>query len=256
MSWIRSSEGVAIGVLFVVLLGAVGTVAAISVSGSAPSAAEVGETVEMSASVEDPFDGPPDEYTLQGTTELENASWTVEVLNQGDPIETFDAGGQSFTYDLNKENSATDVEITLRGDVPDLSTFNYEDPSQEEYVAMSLARVTNGTETDLETWSVHRFTESSQAARNAIDAAIDAGARDVGGDAETALTNAIEFYNGANFEQAISNAEDAEELAEEQSDEGGPSMLLIGGALVVLLIVVGAVAYVYQSNQSSGNKLQ
>ena len=255
MSWIRSSEGAAVGVLFVVLIGAVGTVAAISVGGTPPDAAAVGSEVQMNATVEDPFDGPPDQYTLQGSTGLENASWTVEVLNQGDPIETFDAGGESFSYDLNAEEGATDIEITLRGTVPGLSTFNYENIEAEEYMAMTLARVSNGTTTELDNWQVHRYTESSLAARNAIDAAIDAGARDASDDAQSALTNAIEFYDGANFEQAITNAEDAEELAEESSG-GGPPMLLIGGAVVLLLIVIGAVVYVYRSNQQSGHKLQ
>jgi hypothetical protein len=256
MSWIRSSEGVALGVLLVVLLGAVGTVAAISVSGSPPSASLVGEDVEMTASVEDPFDGPPDQYVLRGTTELDNASWTVSTVNQGDPVETVTSGGQSFEMELNVENSATDVEIELQGTVPDLTSFNYQDSAAEEYEAMTLVRVSNGTETELDSWSVHRFTESTQAAREAIDAAIEAGARDATDDSEQAVTNAIEFYNGGNFEQAITNAENAEELAEEAADSGGPPMLLIGGALVLLLIVIAAVAYVYQSNKSSGHKLQ
>lgn len=247
MSWIRSSKGVVLGIALVVALLAAGTAAAVTIQGQAPPPAETGENVNTSVTIDEPFREAPTQWTLQGSTELENASWTVEVTAQGDPVDTIDAGGQSFEYTLDRSTSPTptEVEITVRGDVPELSSFNYEEMSAENYSAVTVSRVSDGTTTELESFQSHRYTEESREARTAIDDAIDSA-----GGSNDKIEQAISSYDNGNFENAVSLANEAESGA--QSSQ----LLFIAAGVVVVLALVGGGVYYWREQRKSDYKLQ
>jgi hypothetical protein len=251
MSWIHSSKGAILGALLVCSLVAVGTAAAVSVSGDAPAPAENGTEVSMSVTIEDPFANAPDQWTLRGDTELVEANWNVEVLNQGRLVTRNDAAGANFTQPLNFDDGATTVNVTVTGTVPTLSTFDYENKSAENYLVMSLAQQ-SGNAVD-QRWSAHRYTAESDSARQAIDDAQSA-VEEAGGAGEDDLDQAINAYDAGNFDNAESLADDAQTAAEES--QGGLPIVLIGGVVVVLLLVVGGGYYYYQSQQGGDYKLQ
>ena len=251
MSWIHSSKGAILGVLLACSLVAVGTAAAVSVSGGAPAPAENGTEVSMSATLENPFADAPDQWTLRGETELASANWNVEVLNQGRLVTQDDTNGANFTQPLDFEEGATTVNVTVTGTVPTLSTFNYENMSAENYLVMRLTQ-NNGNAID-EEWRAHRYTAESQDARSAIDAAASA-VEDAGGTGQDDLDRAIDAYDAGNFNNAESLAEEAQNTAEES--QGGLPIVLIGGAVIVLALVAGGGYYYYQSQQGGDYKLQ
>ena len=255
MSWTHSSRGAILGVLLAISLMAVGTAAAISVSGDTPAPAENGTEVTMTATVQEPFADAPDQWTLQGDTELENATWTVEAYNQrGTVVNQTITTGSNFSQDLNFDNDATRVNVSVTGTVPELTTFDYEDRSAENYTVMTLSQQ-NGDAID-RSWDSHRYTNGSQTARDAIDEAATAVDEADGNAGEEDLEQAISAYNAGNFENAISLAEDAQSTAEENTSDGGLPIALIAGAVVVLLIVVGGGVYYWQSQQQDTSRLQ
>ncbi|MFC7132525.1 MULTISPECIES: hypothetical protein [Salinibaculum] len=251
MSWTHSSKGALLGVLLAISLVAVGTAAAVNVSGDAPAPAENGTEVSMQVTLEDPFADAPDQWTLAGETELDDATWNIEVLNQGRLVTRTDTSGETFSQPLDFEEGATTVNVTVTGTVPTLSTFNYENRSAENYTAVALTQA-NGNAVD-RTWRSHRYTNESNSARTAIDAAATA-VEDAGGTGQDDLDRAINAYDAGNFDNAESLAEEAESAAEQS--QGGLPIVLIGGAVVVLLLVVGGGYYYYQSQQGSDYKLQ
>jgi hypothetical protein len=255
MSWTHSSKGVILGVLLAISLMAVGTAAAVSVSGDAPAPAENGTEVSMTATIDEPFADAPDQWTLRGQTELDGATWTIEAYDQrGNVVTRQDTSGANFTQDLNFDNDATRVNVTVTGTVPTLTAFNYEDRAAENYTVMQLNQA-NGDAID-RTWDAHRFTNDSQTARQAIDdaqAAVDEASGNAG---QEDLERAISAYNAGNFENALSLADSAQSTAEENQDEGGLPIALIAGAIVVVLVVVGGALYYRQSQQQDNYKLQ
>jgi len=251
MSWIHSSKVATLGVLLALSLVAVGTVAAVSVSGDAPAPAENGTEVSMDVTLEDPFANAPDQWTLRGETELNNATWNVEVMNQGRLVTRSDTTGANFTQPLDFEDGATTVNVTITGTVPTLTEFDYEDKAAENYLVMALSQQ-GGNAVD-QTWEAHRYTAGSQTARTAIDEASSA-VEEAGGTGQNDLDQAISAYNAGNFDNAESIAGDAQATAEES--QGGLPVVLIGAAVVVLLLVVGGGYYYYQSQQSGDYKLQ
>jgi len=253
MSWIRSSKTVAVVALLAIALLAAGTVTAIEFDGEAPESAEVGSEVSMEVEITEPFVDPlPSSWTLEGDTALQNAEWTILAEdNTGDVV----ARSDTNTLELSADDSVVSVRVQLRGDVPDGISYNYENPDEENYVAMELLRQTNsGSErvADEARWEAHRYTSESQEARNAIDDAADAV--DEADSGQDELDSAISAYNNANFELASDLADDAQSSA--QGSQQTTQFLLIGGALVVLVALVGGGAYVYKSRQKNTNKLR
>ncbi|MFB6311231.1 MAG: hypothetical protein ABEH64_08640 [Salinirussus sp.] len=247
MSWIRSSRGVWIGVLAVILLVAVGTAGAVTVVGDDPGPVQVDSTIEYSAAVEEPFRNAPSEWTLQASTNLENATWVVSVSSQGDPVATRDFGGENFTLDLSEATNPTPtlVNITLTGDVPPISSYSYADRSTESVSVMTIARVSGGNANVLGEVTAPRYTQESREARQAIDAAIEA----VGGRNDK-IEQAISAYNTGNFGNAVSLAEEAESGA-----QSGQLILFLVIGVVVLAVLAGAVYY-WRQRQQCGYKLQ
>lgn len=258
MNLTHSSKGVAIAVLLAITVVMAGTAAAISVSGEMPEPAEEGTEVSMEVTVDSPMTDQPSEWNLVGETELENATWFVEVKDSaGETIsEQQSVEASEFTQALSSE-APVPSEITVRvsGQIPELGTedLNYENMAAENYTVMTL---TQDGERTLEggEFISHRYVADSQheEAREALD---DASAAVEDSDSEAAaddLEDAIAFYNNGDFERAISLAEDAQSEAE----EGGLPLPLIGGAVVVVLLIVAGGVYYWRSQQTSEYKLQ
>lgn len=130
---------------FLVLIIAVGIASAVSPSGDPPPPAEPGERVSVEATLEEPFRNAPDHWTMQGTTELDRASWTIQLTADGDPVDTVDVGGPQFSHDLSSEFGPTSVQLLVAGEVPDK-------PDSSTYEALTISRVSNGASTELASW--------------------------------------------------------------------------------------------------------
>jgi hypothetical protein len=247
MSWIPCSRSVSIGLLAVVLLASVGTAAAVTVEFSDPAPAEVGQEVEYCVAVEQPFRNAPDQWTVRGSTGLENATWTLQVSAQGDPVDTQDAAGENVTYDLSQSTSPTPtlVNVTVSGDVPAVDSYSYDDPGVESVELVTIARVTGGNANELESIETHRYTEASREARTAIDSAIESV-----GSRNDKIEQAISAYDTGNFENARSLAEEAESGA--QSGQ----LLLYAAIAIVVLAIVGGGIYYWRTQRDTGYKLQ
>ena len=236
------------------LLAVAGTASAFTVStdGSVPNETAVDSEVSVTYVIEDPYDGPPNEYTLEGETELENVSWTIEVLDQGDSVDQATYGEQTFSQPMDRDGdqNGDEVRITLEGTVPTVDNYTYE--PKESYTVASLSRVTGSNEEEFRNDSAHHYTNESREARQAIDAA-GAAINESGGnsEAEELRQNAISSYNSGNFENAIDLANQAQNTAEQaqQSQQTQQTLLLAGGALVVLLLLGGGGYYLYSQSQ-------
>ena len=256
MSWIRSSKSAALVVLLALSL-AVGTAGAISVSpGEVPNETQVGETVTTTVTIEDPFVDMPDQWTLQGSTELRNVSWTVTVRQQGEQVSQETFGDQSFEHPLNASNNGDTVVVELTGDTPAIENYTYE--PAETYTLYDFESIQGSSTSGLNTTSVHHYTNASKSARLAIDNATEAvNASGGGSEAQNDLDQAISAYDSGNFDNAESNAADAQDQAEqaEQSAQRTQTILMVVGALVVLAIIGGGIYY-WRSNQNEPTKLQ
>ena len=253
MSWIHSSEAVALGILLAASLVVVGPAVAITVAGDQPDPTEVGEDVSMTITLEEPFADAPDQWTLRGESELDDASWTVTTIEQGRTIDTSEYGSATFEQDLDIENGATVVEITVEGTAPEMTEFNYDNVDAERFTVASIGRATDGNVNTIESWEVRRFTQDSNEARQAIADAEEVVAGSDSEEARNLLGDAKAFYANEEFDRAIDNAEQAGETAE-QASSSLPLLPIAGGA-VVLIVVVAGVLY-YRKQQQSGYKLQ
>ena len=232
-----------------------GTAGAFTVSpaGTVPNETAVGSEVSVTYVIEDPYDGPPNEYTLEGETELENVSWTVEVFDQGDSVDQTTYGNQSFSQPMDRDGdqNGDEVRITLEGTVPPVENYTYE--PRENYSLVEFARVTGSNENEFRNDSAHHYTEQSREARQAID---DAGTAidEAGGnsEAENLRTGAISAYENDNFENAISLANQARNTAEEaqQSQQTTQTLLYAAGAVVLVLLLGGGGYYAYSQSQA------
>ena len=255
MNSIPCSRATAALFCLVGLLAVAGTAGAFSVStdGSVPSETAVGSEVTVTYVVDDPYDGPPNEYTLQGETELENVSWTVEVLDQGDGVDQETYGEQSFSQPMDRDGAQNgdEVRITLEGTDPAVQNYTYE--PRENYTVAAFARVTGNNENEFRNDSAHHYTDQSHEARQAIDAAGTA-IEDAGGnsEAENLRQNAISAYDNGNFENAIDLANQAQNSAQQaqQSQQTTQTLLYAVGAVVLLLLLGGGGFYLYSQSQA------
>jgi hypothetical protein len=250
-------------VLAVVALLAVAAVpvTAVSVSGDSPASVEVDSSQELTYEVEDLYTDY-DQWTLRASTELTEVSWTVTLYDQtGAQIDRLTYNGQTFEQSIDASNDVNRVEVRLEGRVPAVESYSYEPP--QSMTVASFAQVQEGgTSTTLEAYDdVRPYTSESQEARTAIDAASDAidsaqaGGASVSG-AEGDLEDAIEFYDSGNFEQAISNAEEAESTANSAASSAQQTQLLLyGGVAVVVLLLIGGGAYWYLQQRDTYDKL-
>jgi hypothetical protein len=251
-------------VLAVVTLLAVAAVpvAAVSVDGDAPGTAQVGEQQSTTFEVTDPF-SDYEEWTLRGETQLTEVTWQVVTFdNAGNQVNEETLTGQEMSYELAASSGVTRVEVSIEGTTPQASAFDWSyDPAQTITYASFEQTQEGGSTNALSTFDTRPYTSESQEARTAIDAASDAidsaqaGGASVSG-AEGDLEDAIEFYDSGNFEQAISNAEEAESTANSAASSAQQTQLLLyGGVAVVVLLLIGGGAYWYLQQRDTYDKL-
>ncbi|GGL49868.1 hypothetical protein [Halocalculus aciditolerans] len=252
----RSSK--ALFVLVVVAVAAVApAVAAPTVTGDVPDSAKVGAQQDVTFTV--PSDGlysDYDQWTLGGQTELTNVSWTVTAYDNTDTkIDQQTYTGQSFEYQVRSDEGVSKLTVRLQGATPAVEQYQYE-PAQSFTFATFTQSQQGGSSTVLKAWQdVRPYTEQSQEARNAIEAAeqsisdAQAAGADTG-EAEQLVGNAVNAYNKGNFDNAIDLANQAEQNAEsaQQSNQLLTYALIGVGVLVLLGVVVGGVWY-YRQNQ-------
>jgi hypothetical protein len=256
MSSIRYSRATVALLCVVGLLAVAGTAGAFSVSteGSVPNETAVGSEVSVTYVIDDPYTDTPSEYTLAGETELENVSWTVEVLDRGNVVYDETSGEQSFTQTMDGDGAqdGDEVRITLEGTVPAIANYTYE--PRERYTVANLARVTGNNENEFRNESAHHYTSESREARQAIDASQKAVAEAPGdnAEAEAQIDRAISAYEAEDFDNAVSLANDAQTQAEQaqQSQQTTQTLLMAGGAILLLLVVGGGGYYLYSQSKA------
>lgn len=251
MNSIRYSKGTAVLLCVVGLLAFAGTASAFSVSAEGvPGETAVGDEVSVTYTVDDPFTGTSNQWTLRGQTELQDVSWTVTVLRAGSQVDQTTYGGQNFTKALDIDNNGDEVRVQLSGTTPAVENYTYEPPQQ--YTVAELTRVSGNNEETFRNDTAHHYTKESREARQAIDSAQQA-VDNAGGnqEAENLIESAISSYENDNFENAQNLAEDAEATAQEaeQSQQTTKTLLLAGGGLVALLVLLGGGYVLYTKTQ-------
>jgi flagellar basal body-associated protein FliL len=264
MSWTHSSEFVAVGVLLAVVLAAAGTGAALSFDDeSVPAEAEAGAEESYTVTMTEPFTAEntdlPAEWTLQATTEFDDAEITMTSQDVADDtVNQTSVENNATDLTIRQADGVNRVVIEVSGTVPAIGEYSYEDRSVENFTALELTRLEGGSEFTIADgeaqWNVHRFTSDSREARQAIDNASDAVEDADNSDAQDRLDEAISFYNNGEFDNAVTAAEDAEDTA--SSDSNLSQILLIVGGIIVVVAVVGGGVYLWQSRQQDTSKLQ
>lgn len=256
MMRMSSSRSFRFAAILVTVVIAAGVAGAVSVSSQdAPQEAQVGDKVSATFTFTELYT-TFDEWTLNGTTELEQVTWTAENIDLSDNViaeRSYD--GQSFGHKVSKAEDVAEVRVTISGTVPEVGNYTYEEEERFLFAEFNQNRE-GGTSAVVETYDAHHFTESSKEARTAIDraqAAIDAA----GGNqqAQRVVDNAISAYRAGNFGNAVDLADQARERVESAQQQSQQFQLLVyaGIGVVVLGIVIGAV-YWYRSQQT-GRKL-
>ncbi|MFB6296527.1 MAG: hypothetical protein ABEH66_06790 [Halobacteriales archaeon] len=248
-----------LALLVVALVAAAGVAGAVSISGETGDERQVGSEVSVTYTVNEPFQ-PFQEWTLRGSTELENATWTVreiDTANQTVESVTYPqedgADPQTFSHPVSQGNNVERLTVTLTGDVPAVSNYTYDPPNT--ITVAEFRQEAGGSAETLQTYRTHPYTTESREARDAIDSAQEVVGANASQDARQDLQDAIDFYDGEQFDRAIDNAQEAEQKAEqaEQQQDLVELVILVVGAILLLALVVGGV-YRYRKNQT-GNKL-
>jgi len=249
MNSIPSSKGTALLVTLLIAMAAVGTAAAVSVEDtSAPEEAQAGQEVTVEVTLTDLYK-PDGNWTLHGTTQLENVS-RLEIIKtplSGTPERENYPGETDFEVNISAHNNFESITITIVGDAPEATDFSYNSP--QTFNGVTLTKRLEGSETKIETIDIHHYTADSREARNAIESAEAAVNGTDSADAESDLQNAIDWYNEGEFDKAISNAESAEEAANDAQGSSDSPVILYGIGAIVVLALIGGGAYYYRSQQ-------
>ncbi|MFB6095244.1 MAG: hypothetical protein ABEJ71_02180 [Halodesulfurarchaeum sp.] len=255
MSSSRSSE-LALAILVLLAVVAV-PAAAVSVSGeNVPDTVKVGEKQTTTFTLTDLFSSY-EQWTLVGKTDLTQVNWQVTTYdNAGNQVNETTFTGSSFRYQLKAQSGVVRVEVRLVGTTPSVSNWSYR-PAQKITYASFRQTQPGGASKVLTNYTARPYTESSQAARQAIEAASQAiqKARDAGlsvSEARADLQDAISFYESGNFQQARQNANRAKTKAQNalQSSRQTNTLLLVGAGVVVLLVIAGVVYWYLQQRES------
>lgn len=277
-----SSKATTLALLLVLSLAAVAPAAAIDVaSQDVPSEAEVGTTVEATFTLDTLYQEPSFQaWALQGQTELENVTWVVAYsAPDGSTFDNRQYSGQEFSQqgvDSDSETApfeqpVTEIQVTVRGEVPAVEEYTYDEREQFVIAQLSQRGGDSGSTNTIDSWGTHHYTTGSanepgsQQARQAIDSAESAivEAENAGGDtsgANETLDSAVSAYENENFANAVSLANDAEDQADQARQDAESSaqttqLLMFGGAAVLVLALVGGGFWYYKQQQSSYDKL-
>ncbi|MEZ3144061.1 hypothetical protein [Halobaculum sp. MBLA0143] len=259
-SWNHSSRLTAALAVCLLVAAAVAPAAAVSVAETdAPDSAAVGEEVSLTITLSQLYQEPSlEEWELAGETALETPTWTVVYYDQtGSKVGQESFGGQTFDdASVVADDDISEIEVQLTGVVPEVSEYTY-DP-QQTFTAATLRQVPpGGGSNQLATVEPAYFTDASDSARDALDAAATeveaAGSPQAASDK---FDQAVQAYESGEFELATTLANEAESQAEQvQSNQNRNQLLLMGaGALLVVGGAVGGFFY-WRSQQDSTDRL-
>ncbi|MFO7926524.1 MAG: hypothetical protein ACQET5_13720 [Halobacteriota archaeon] len=253
MSNKRTVVAASVAVLLISALFSGSAVAVQSSPDDLPEESEVGTEFEATFEVTDLFD-EFERWTLLSSTELDNATWTIRQFNQaGDETSREDIDGQNATQQVDLDDGTATVEVRVTGTTPEIETFSYDPPDRFVAANFTLQRE-GGSERAISTHESHHYTQESKEARGEIDRARDTVGESGPDDARSSLDSAISAYESGNFENAINNAERAEDEASES--QLIRNALLGVGAVVVLAILIGGGYWVYKSRQQGPSRLK
>ncbi len=244
MNWTHSSKVIVFAVLLTVSLGTAGTAVAFSFDDSGVAdEMEVGTEQTSTVVIQEPFEEREVGWTLIVDSEYESANVAITTTTvDGTENTVSDSGSAQVTLD---DSAIRNVEITVTGTVPQVDQYSYENPEQEDFVAVRV----NDSAGTIETWNVHRYTQQSREARNKLDEASEIAGED-SGDLDSART----LYNSGEFEQSITESEAI--INDQESSEQTQTLLFVGAGVVVLLLLAGGGYYVYNQRSRNTNKLQ
>jgi len=244
MSWIRSSRVVVLAVLLALALGVAGTAMAIDFNeDNVPEEAEVGTTETVTVSYDVDQNSPS---TVEAESDLDDA--VVSITASGPGAEESDSG-ETAEVEVDPDQHS-EVEIEANGDIPEITEFDYENPDTEHVMALSVRE--DGA--SVGTWEIHRYTEDSQEARQALDDAREAVEGSSSDGAQSNFDRAVTLYNSGEFESAIETAQDAQDEAESEGQM--LQLLLTGGAVLGVVALIGGGVYYWRSRQQDTYKLQ
>lgn len=223
MSWSHCSRPALAVAVVVCLFAAVGVAGAVTVvSEDVPEEAEVDTSVTATVELEDLYENES-VWQLEGTTGLDDATWTVETYRQGEQLDTIEESGTRIILDEWEESdrdSPTRVVVEISGEVPPIEDYSYEE--QETIQILGLVEVfDDGMDSWLiGDWRVPHTSQAATDARQAIESAEQTveDERDAGTDvsqAESTLEDAITAYDDGDLDDAASLADDATDQAEE-----------------------------------------
>lgn len=249
MSWSRSFS-----LALVVLLLFAGLAGAVTVTEEAsPAEAEIGTEASSTYVIEELYQNPTlEEWTLEGETELANATWTVQLVDQaGNVVDTASDDGSTVSKEVSIEDDASQIRIRLVGTVPERSNWTYE-PWQSFLFAELRQSRAGGTTNVIDSWTTAYYSNESLSARTAIDEAAVVVEESGNAEARETLNSSISAYEAGNFENAESLAQRAEQESTQAQQRSQQIRLVLYAvvALVVLAIIVGAV-YWYRSKQTT-----
>jgi len=256
-SWSRFSK-LALACLLVLSVASV-PAAAVSVGDSdVTSDAEVGSQVTATATLTELYRNPTlESWTLAGSTELTDVTWTVTYYDQtGAKVDQESFDGQSFSgAEVATADGTSEVEVRITGTVPAVADYSYEPPQSFTVMALEQTRE-GGSSNDIDNWSATHYTQESREARDAIAEAETAVSEVDSQQADRSLRNAVEAYNGEEFTLATDLANQAQEQAQKtrQSNQLVQYALYGVGALVVIGLAVGGFLY-WRSQQQGHDKL-
>ena len=257
MNSIRSSKLGGLALCLVLALALTGTAVAFDDSAQGlQDEYQVGSDAAVTYTLSDPFTDVPNQYTLEGETQLTNVSWTVEVYRAGSQISENTYGGQNFSQQLDVNNNGDEVRVKLEGTAPAVANFTY--PEEETFLVAELTRVSGNNPTTFRTDRAHHYTEASKDARQAI-ADAEQAIEEAGGNAEAEelLANAKNAYRN---EEAFATARNISQQAQTKANQAKNSaqqtqlILMVAGAVVVIGLLAGGFLY-WRSQQDEYSKL-
>jgi len=259
MNWSRCSRP-AIAALFALTL-LVGSASAVSVSGHTPTSATVGSQQTATYTFTDLY-GQYDAWTLQGSTNLTEVTWTVTLYDQtGAKIDQHSYTGANFEQAIKASAKVNKVRVRVEGTVPKISQYSYDPPQNATVASFTQAHQGGASNAIGKPKTLHPYTQRSQTARKALDGATQAidDAQSSGasvGSANSLLQNAVSAYDAGNFANAESLAKSAKSKANSaRSSAHTTHWLLIGVGVVVVLVVIGGALWWYQNSRESYDRL-
>lgn len=260
MSWSRCSDWIGITLLvvltFALAVGSVGAAPQVTQNEgpTVEEGAEIGSSVQATFEIEEPFsDISQSQYTLEASTNLTDASWTITTYDS--------SGGQLNRFqsaEAEISSSVARIEVSVSGTVPEVSEFDYE-AGKETFV---LASFSGGGLGEFSKTQAYHYTaggddsagskearEALDAAKQAIEDAKSSGAGASG--AQDTFDSAKSAYNEEAFQTAKSDAEDAKSEANSAASSAQLQTYALYGVIAVVLIG-GIGGFVWYRKQQSG----